>query len=447
MIEIKKGLDIPIAGAPEQSIIDAARVTRVALIGPDYQGMKPTMKVQVGDDVKVGQELFECKKVPGVSYTAPAAGKVIEVNRGERRVFQSVVIEIAESEEYVDFGGHAAEELPKLSDEVVREKLIKSGLWTSLRTRPYSKSPAIDSTPYSIFVTAMDSNPLAANPDIIVKQHEQDFLYGLDILSCLTETSVHLCKKVGSEIAASSNLKVKMHEFGGKHPAGLAGTHIHFIDPVGPNKMVWTIGYQDVIAIGKLFTTGKLWTERVVAVGGTMVTNARLYRTRLGACITELTKGNINTSDCRVISGSVLDGRKVVGPFDYLGKFHNQISAIQEGAPREFFGWLNPGISKFSVGRTYLAALRSKLFPFSTSTNGSQRTMIPVGHYEKVMPLDILPTQLLRALDVGDLDSSQELGALELDEEDLALCTFVDPSKVDYGAVLRSVLTTIEKEG
>lgn len=447
MIEIKKGLDIPIVGAPEQSIIDAAKVTKVALVGPDYQGMKPTMKVQVGDEVKIGQELFECKKVPGVRFTSPAAGKVVELNRGKRRVFQSLVIEIAQDETFVDFGSHTAESLKGLGAEVVREKLIASGLWTAFRTRPYSKAPMIDSLAHSIFVTAIDTNPLCANPAIIIKQHEQDFLNGLDVLTNLSETSVHLCKESGSDIALGTNGKVKTQEFKGKHPAGLAGTHIHFIDPVGPNKTVWSIGYQDVIAIGKLFTTGQLWTERVVALGGPMVEHARLYRTRLGASVSELTAGHLKSGDIRVVSGSVLDGRCAEGPFDYLGRFHNQIGAITEGAQREFLGWLAPGTNKYSIGRTYLSALTSKLFPLSSSQNGSQRTMIPIGHYEKVMPLDILPTQLLRAIEVKDLDSSQELGALELDEEDLALCTFVDPGKVDYGVILRDVLTTIEKEG
>ncbi len=445
MIKISKGLDVPVAGAPEQSITDAPKVTKVAIVGPDYVGMKPTMKVQVGDEVKVGQILFECKKVPGVCYTAPAGGKVVELNRGKRRVFQSLVIEIGDDEQFIDFGANSSEELLSLGEQVVREKLIKSGLWTSLRTRPYSKAPAIDSTPHSIFVNAMDTNPLAANPSIIIKQQESAFVDGLNVLANFG-VPVHLCKQQGSDISSSG--KVTVHEFAGKHPAGLSGTHIHFIDPVGPNKTVWSIGYQDVIAIGKLFTTGKLWTERVISLAGPMCSAPRLYKTRLGAKLSEFAAGHLLEADVRLISGSVLNGRKAEGPFDYLGKFHNQVSALVEGAPREFLGWLSPGANKFTASRAYLSALFSgKKFKFNTAINGSQRTMIPIGLYEKVMPLDILPTQLLRALVIGDLDDSQALGALELDEEDLALCTFVDPGKVDYGIKLREVLTTIEKEG
>jgi Na+-transporting NADH:ubiquinone oxidoreductase subunit A len=447
MIKISKGLDIPIVGAPMQSITDGPKVTKVALIGADYNGMKPTMKVQVGDEVKCGQLLFEDKKVPGVLFTAPAGGKIVEINRGARRAFQSIVIEVSDNEQFVDFGAEAPENLASLGVEKTRAKLINSGLWTSFRTRPFSKSPAVDSLPNSIFVTAIDTNPLAGNPEIVIKQSEMDFLHGLNVLSNLTETSVHLCKQSGAVLPQSDNGKVKVHEFKGKHPAGLAGTHIHFIDPVGPNKTVWTIGYQDVIAIGKLFSTGKYSAERVVSLAGPMCREAKLYKTRVGANLSELKAGKMQDGQVRVISGSILDGRTAQGPFDYLGKFHNQVSAIADEAPREFLGWLSPGAKKFSVGRTFISSLLGGQFSFNTALNGSQRTMIPIGLYEKVMPLDILPTQLLRAIDVQDMDDAQALGALELDEEDLALCTFVDPSKVDYGVRLRELLTTIEKEG
>lgn len=448
MIKITKGLDIPISGAPTQSINDGPKVTRVALIGPDYNGMKPTMKVQVGDEVKCGQVLYECKKTPGVLYTSPAGGKIVDINRGERRAFQSIVVEISDNEEFIDFGPVAPENLATFGVDATREKLIQSGLWTSFRTRPFSKSPEIDSLPHSIFVTAMDTNPLAGNPELVIRENEMDFLHGLNVLSNLPETDVHLCKEAKAQLPACNNGKVKVQEFSGKHPAGLAGTHIHFIDPVSLNKTVWTIGYQDVIAIGKLFTTGKLYTERVVSLAGPKCKESKLYRTRLGANLSELKSGKLVEGKSRTISGSILDGRTAEGAFDFLGKFHNQVSVIADDAPREFMGWMSPGTDKYSVGRTFLSSLfRGKKFSLNTSENGSQRTMIPIGLYEKVMPLDILATQLLRAIDVQDMDDSQALGALELDEEDLALCTFVDPGKVDFGVRLREILTTIEKEG
>lgn len=228
----------------------------------------------------------------------------------------------------------------------------------------------------------------------------------------------------------------------------MSGTHIHFIEPVGANKTVWTINYQDVIAIGRLFTTGRLNTERVIALGGSQVNKPRLLRTVLGAKVSQITAGELVDADNRVISGSVLNGAIAQGAHDYLGRYHNQISVIEEGRNKELFGWVAPQPDKYSITRTTLGHfLKNKLFKFNTAVNGGDRAMVPIGTYERVMPLDILPTLLLRDLIVGDTDSAQALGCLELDEEDLALCSFVCPGKYEYGPLLRKVLETIEKEG
>lgn len=448
MITIKKGLDLPISGAPEQTISEGKPVRHVALIGFDYNGMKPTMEVKEGDRVKRGTLLFTDKKTEGVRYTSPAAGVVKEINRGERRVFQSIVIEV-DGDQAETFARYSDANLPALERQQVVDNLVESGLWTAFRTRPYSKVPAIDSEPHSIFVSVMDTNPLAADPLVIVNDQRAYFEKGLSLLTKLTRGKVFVTGKPGAEIPVPKTDAVEVHHFDGVHPAGNVGTHIHFLDPVSVRKTVWTIGYQDVIAIAKLFETGELPVDRVVAVGGPKALKPRLLRTRVGASLSELLKDEM-ASDCevRMISGSVFGGRRGDGPCAYLGRFANQVSLLEEGTKREFMGWLSPGPNRFSVLNIYLSSLtRGKLFNFTTTTNGSERAMVPVGSYERVVPLDILPTQLLRSLIVGDTENAQKLGALELDEEDLALCTFVCPGKYEYGPILRENLTRIEIEG
>ncbi|MFZ7203263.1 Na(+)-translocating NADH-quinone reductase subunit A [Avibacterium avium] len=446
MITIKKGLDLPIAGKPEQVIHNGNAVTEVALLGEEYVGMRPSMKVREGDVVKKGQVLFEDKKNPGVLFTAPASGTVTAINRGAKRVLQSVVIQI-EGDDQVTFNKYSTDELKSLTSEQVRQNLQASGLWTALRTRPFSKVPAVDAVPSSIFVNAMDTNPLAADPEVVLKAHWEDFTNGLTVLSRLHEGKLHLCKAGDSNIPTVDLPNLAVHDFGGPHPAGLSGTHIHFIDPVSATKTVWYLNYQDVIAFGRLFTTGELYNGRVISLAGPQVKNPRLIRTQLGANLAQLTKGELKEGENRIISGSVLSGHKAEGAVDYLGRYALQVSVIAEGREKEFLGWIMPGANKYSITRTVLGHFGHKLFNFTTALNGGHRAMVPIGAYERVMPLDIIPTLLLRDLSAGDTDSAQALGCLELDEEDLALCTFVCPGKNDYGPMLRAALDKIEKEG
>ena len=442
---IKKGLELPITGHPKPTIHQGPAVTRVALIGDDYVGMRPTLAVQVGDPVKKGQVVFEDKKTVGVKYTAPASGTVVEINRGAKRKFESLVIEVAGDEE-VTFES-IGNDTDQLSRDYVVRVLVDSGLWTSLRTRPFEKVPAIDSTPSSIFVTAIDTEPLAVNPEIAVAEKSESFLAGLKALTQLTE-QVHVCVGPTVDVPGNGVDGVNFHSFSVPHPAGLPGTHIHNIDPVGPSKTVWHIGYQDVSAIGTLVTTGKLDTSRYISIGGPAATDPRLLLTQLGADLTELTAGETLGDDVRVISGSVLAGRKAEAPVNYLGRFHNQVAVLSEGTEREFLGWQKPGFDQFSITRAFASSLNAaKTFAMTTSTGGSKRAMVPIGSYEKVMPLDILATQLLRALIVGDTEQAQLLGCLELAEEDLALCTFVCPGKYEYGSILRDNLSAIEIDG
>ena len=444
--KIKKGLDLPISGAPEQQIQSGNAVTQVAVLGEEYIGMRPTMHVQVGDAVKQGQLLFEDKKNPGVKFTAPVSGKIAAVNRGATRVLQSVVIDVA-GDEKETFEKFAADKLSGVAREQVQSQLVDSGLWTALRTRPFSKIPELGSVPNSIFVSAMDTNPLAADPTVIIAARNDDFVNGLNVLSNLTDGKLFVTKAPGTTVN-TGNAKVDTHEFSGPHPAGLVGTHIHMLDPVGPSKKVWHINYQDVIAIGALFTTGEIDNTRVVALGGPVVKKPRLVQTILGASLEQLVANETTEDSVRVISGSVLNGTRASGPHAFLGRYHVQVSLIKEDKEKKLFGWIMPGSNQHSITRAYLGHLNTKrLFDMTSTTNGSDRSMVPIGNYERIMPLDVLPTLLLRDIISGDTDGAQALGALELDEEDLALCSYVCPGKYNYGPILRDCLTKIEQEG
>ena len=446
VITVKKGLDVPIAGEPKQVIHDGKPSSHVALLGEEYIGLKPTMLVEVGDSVQKGQALFEDKKTTGVIYTAPASGKVVAINRGERRLFQSIVIE-CDGSEAKTFA--PCTDLNSLSREEVQAKLVESGLWTALRTRPFSKVPQLDSRPAGIFVSAMDSNPLAAEPRLVIAEQTEAFAAGLQVLGHLTDGKVHLCQEQGVALPGHDLPKVSNHYFAGVHPAGIVGTHIHFVLPASLDRPVWHLGYQDVIVYGKLFLTGEIYTDRIVALAGPDVINPRLIRMQAGGQLSEVIAGELKNGLSRVVSGSVLSGHTAKGPHDFLGRFHNQISVLQEDGKRQVMPWVRGGSKKFSITRAVTSRLKDakQLFDFTTHTGGSARAMMAFGQLDRVMPLDILPTLLVRDLVVRDTDEAQALGALELDEEDLALCTFVCPGKYDFGKELRACLEIIEREG
>lgn len=448
LIKIKKGLDIPITGAPEQVIHEARPVTSVALVGRDYIDLKPTMLVSEGDRVTLGQPLFSDKKTPSVTHTAPGSGAVTAIHRGAKRALQSVVIRLdGDGEE--TFNRYSPKELAGLNAGQVRENLLASGLWTALRTRPYSKIPDPETTPHAIFVTAIDTRPLAPRPEVVIREYREDFSHGLQVIAHLTSGPLFICKAPDGDVPTLDSDRARLVSFTGPHPAGLPGTHIHFLAPVSARKTVWYLNYQEVIAIGKLFTTGRLWTERIIALAGPPVLKPRLLRTRLGANTNQLLDDELADVECRPLSGSILGGRRALGTESFLGRYHTQLSVLAEARERELFGWLSPGRDKFSMLNVFISSLQRKTrqFPLTTTQNGSPRAMVPISNYEAVMPLDILPTQLLRYLVVGDTDMAQALGCLELDEEDLALCSFVCVGKYDYGPALRRTLTQIEKEG
>jgi Na+-transporting NADH:ubiquinone oxidoreductase subunit A len=405
------------------------------------------MAVRVADHVKKGQVLFTDKKCPRIFYTAPACGQVTAIHRGAKRALQSVVIQL-EGDDEITFASYTKDALADLTREQLVEQLLESGLWPALRQRPFSKVADPDTVPHSIFVTAMDTNPLAPSALALLDGQDADFAQGIALLAKLTDGSVFVCKSPNDKLPSLNELQVKIEEFSGPHPAGNVGTHIHFLDPVGRHKTVWHIGLQDVIAVSKLFTTGKLYTNRMISLAGPAVAEPRVIRTQIGADIDEIVQNELKPGENRVISGSVLSGRQATDTLGFLGRYHRQISVVQEDRQRRFLGWLSPGYNLFSVKNIVLSKLfKDKPFNFTTSTQGQLRAIIPSGTFEDLMPMDIMPLFLMRALAVDDVEEAEALGALELDEEDLSLCAFTCPSKLEFGPILRRNLTIIEKEG
>lgn len=446
-IKLNKGLNIPIAGKPRLVIDTANEVSSVASIGLCTPGLKPSMAVAEGERVKLGQLLFRDKRNPEIRYTAPGAGVVTAINRGERRILQSIVIELDGSDEET-FPIFEPSQIDKIDAEEARRVLVESGQWTYLRTRPFSRVPVPSDKPSSIFVTAIDTNPLASDPAMIIAEDREAFVAGIKIVAKLTDGPTYVCTKVGADVPCPEGEQYRHAEFDGPHPAGLVGTHIHFLDPVSAKKTVWHIGYQDTITIGRLFLTGRFSPERIISLGGPMVKNPRLLKTRRGASVKDLLAGELRPGNARIISGSILAGHRASGALAWIGRYRNQVSVLQEGSPREFLSWMRPGHNKYSSLRAYASTwLHKGDYDLTTSQNGSPRAMVSTGSFERVMPLDILPTVLLKSLLVRDTEGAQELGCLELDEEDLALCSFVCNGKYNYGPHLRKALDEIEANG
>jgi len=446
-IQIRKGLDLPISGQPEQKVRQGNVVNHVALIGDDYIGMKPTMLVKEGDRVKTGQLLFSDKKNEGVNFTSPGCGTVISINRGAKRKFESIVIELA-GEESIRFFDPSSRPWGDIDPEEIRNLMVDSGMWTCFRTRPYGKVPPVASSPASLFITAIDTSPLAADPQVIIARSTQEYQLGLRILQRFLTVPIHYCTGAADLLPAEEISGPEYRQFPGPHPAGLPSTHIHLIDPVHEEKMVWHIGYQDVIALGHLFKTGYLSTEKTVALAGSIVLNPSLVTTRVGACLPELCEQEFSQSqdDIRILSGSVLSGRESTGNYTFLGRYHNQVSVLKNSSGRSFLNWASPGRERFSIKPVFSSALKKQLsLPFNTALWGGKRAIYPLGTYEQVMPLDIIATSLLKALANADTEKSKDLGCLELIEEDLALCSFVCPGKNEFGTSLRKVLTAIER--
>lgn len=450
---IRKGLDLPLAGAPVQAVDEGRHVGRVALLAADAVGLRPAFAVEPGTAVVRGQLLYEDRKLPGVRWTAPAAGTVEAIHRGARRAFASLVLRVddavdADASTAARFAAFRGTPPAQLTRDEVAALLCESGLWTCLRERPFSHVPSPAKPPRSIFVTAVDTHPHAPDVALALGGREEAFALGLAVLAKLTDGPVHVCTPQDFPLPLPVDPRIRPHWFFGPHPAGTVGLHIHVLDPVDTARHVWHVGYQDVAAIGTLFATGRLDVARVVSLAGPGVARPRLLRTRLGASLDALCAGELLPGEQRVISGSVLGGRTAAGEaLGFLGRFHNQVAVVPEHVERELLGWITPGTEKYSLWNVVVGRLRQVPLRLTTTTNGGSRAMVPIGSYERVMPFDLLPTFLLRALASKDLEKAEALGVLELDEEDLALATFVDPGKTEWAPLLRDMLERLRKEG
>ena len=421
-IRIRRGLDINVPGAPRQTLSDGPDVTTVALQGAGYPDVRALLSVAVGDRVKLGQTLFVDRHRPAIAFTAPSAGTVTAINRGPRRSLASLVIDRSGDDE-VEFDRPGAN--PSRQD--AQALLLRSGLWPAFIARPFGRIPDPAAAPAAIFVTAMDTNPLAADAAVVLAPYEEAFRAGLEAIRALTDGPVYVCQAPGKSLADGCSKPIQSVTFQGPHPAGLPGTHIHHLAPVGGGRVAWQINYQDVIAIGILFASGKLWTDRVISVAGPGVRRPGLVRAPIGADIDDLVAGNLKGGALRVISGSVLSGRTA----RYLGRYHQQVSVLHEG-------WSEP-VDRF-LGRYWPRH-------DSTMLNGESGPLVPTALLDRVMPLRILPVPLLRALSVGDEESAETLGCLELIEEDVALLSYACPGKTNYGPLLRRVLDSLAEGG
>ena len=437
MIKISKGLDLPISGKPAITITDEPKISSVSLLANDFVGMKPTMLVKENDEVKVGEKLFEDKKNPGIFFTAPAGGLIKSINRGDKRKFLSIEIEISQNEEFIDF------DMGSSQDEI-KNTLINSGLWNVFRTRPFNRTPNISSSPEALFINCCDTNPLSVDPYEIINIDKDSFDKGLETIKQLFDCDIHLTYQNNNFDNTLSG--INYHQFTGPHPAGLVGTHISKIHPVNLNSKVWTANFQDIISIGYLKKNKKIKTTKIISLGGPAVFEPSLIKVRHGSNLDDITAGKIEDNS-RVISGSVLHGHESEGVMKYLGYYDSQVSVIPDEVNEIFLNWLMPGSSLHSKLNVFISSfIKPKKYIFNTSIGGGNRAIVPISSYEEVVPMDILVTQLLKSLVVSDIEMAIDLGMLELVPEDLSLCSYVCPSKYDYSSILMDNLNKLYLE-
>lgn len=443
-IKIKKGLDIKLVGEAEKTVVDL-KADKYAVKPTDFIGVFPKLLVKEGDSVKAGSPLFFDKYRDNIQFTSPVSGKVIELKRGAKRKLLEIVIEADNEISYEDFGGANASDLDR---EQIIEKFLKSGVWPFIRQRPYSVIADPKDDPKSIFISAFDTNPLAADKDLLLHGHGEEFQAGIDALEKLTSGKVHL--NVNADLASSkvftNSKNVQINQFSGPHPAGNVGTQIHAIDPINKGEVVWYLNPEDVLTIGKLLKNGTYDATKIVAFAGSEVLKPKYYKTIGGAEVSAFAANNVTEGDKRFISGNVLSGEQISAN-GYLGFYHSLITVIPEGNVHEFFGWMIPSLKKFSFYRTAFSWLMPrKKYRLNTNLNGGERAFVITGQYEKVFPFDIYPMQLVKAAMIEDIDAMENLGIYEVDEEDFALCEYICPSKINMQSVIRDGLDLMRKE-
>ena len=441
IIKLCKGLDIRLQGEAAKTIVDAPRAAEYAVSPLDFEGVTPKVLVKVGDKVEAGSPLFFDKKRPEILFISPVSGTVAAVNRGEKRKVLSIVVTADEETSYKSF---SSLDLSKASREQIIELLLESGLWTMFVQRPYGVVASPSDKPKAIFVSAFDSAPLATDYNFALSADHDALQKGFEVLGRLTDGKVHL--SYNAKDAKPAIKGVELHAFKGKHPAGNVGVQIHHIDPINKGEKVWTLNIQDVAILGRLFLTGKVDMSRVIAVAGSCVAEPKYYRVVAGASIDSILNGKLSNEHARVISGNVLTGR-AVEKSGFLGVNANQITVIPEGDDYELLGWAMPRFSKFSVSRSYFSWLfPSRKYNLDTNTNGGERAFVMSDLYDKYLPMDVYPAYLIKACLANDLDKMENLGIYEVVEEDLALCEFVCPSKIEFQQIIRNGINLMMKE-
>ncbi|MDY0097593.1 MAG: Na(+)-translocating NADH-quinone reductase subunit A [Bacteroidales bacterium] len=444
-IKLKKGFDIRLLGRAEKIIAGEVNPSLFAVKPVDFPGLTPKLDVRPGDPVKAGTPLFHDKVRPEIRYVSPVSGTVLTVSRGEKRRILEVIVK-REREEYIDFG---SDDTDRLSREVVIEKLLVSGLWPAIRQRPYNVVADPNVEPKSVFISGFDSAPLAPDYNFIAENSPVNyFRKGIAALSRMTKGKVNLILN-GNDTPGMIPYDisgVEVSYFSGPHPSGNVGVHIHHLDPVNKGETVWYVNLQDVFSIGRLFVEGIYKPEKIIALTGSEVKEPRYYRILTGGSVSPAVEGNIKQGNLRFISGNVLTGTRI-SQDGFLGFYDSQITVIPEGNYHEFFGWASPGINKFSFSRTFLSSLFPRqAYKLDTNLHGGERAFVITGQYEKVVPMDIYPMQLLKAIMAEDIDMMENLGIYEVAEEDFALCEFICPSKIEIQSVIRNGLDLMRKE-
>jgi len=444
-IRIKKGVSIKLTGSAERVYANIPASEYYVVKPSDFTGLTPKLTVKVGDKVQAGSSLFFNKENPSVIIASPVSGEVSEIRRGEKRKILSVVVKADAKITYKEF---SKAEAKNLSREQIIEQMLTAGVWPFVRQRPFAVIANPADMPKAVFISAFDSAPLACDSDFVLHGMEKEFQAGLDIVTKLTEGTTHLNIDGNSNSSAVfTNAKgVQINKISGPHPAGNVGVQIHHIDPINKGEVVWYMYPQDVIAIGRLFSEGKYDATRLVALAGSQVEKPRYYRSLQGAAITTMTKGNIKEGDNRFINGNVLTGTHIAADGN-LGFYNCEISVIPEGKEQDFLGWLLPGFSKFSLSRTFFSWINPKKeYAISANMNGEERAYVVTGQYEKVLPMDVYPQHLIKAIMIGDIELMENLGIYEVAEEDFALCEFACTSKIPVQEILREGLDLVRKE-
>ncbi len=449
VIRLKKGHDLALAGKPEQRLVNAGQPARLKIRPGDFTGIKPKLTVKEGEHVKTGSPLFYSKNCPDMFVTAPGAGRIVNIGLGERRSVEEIVIDLDKTESFEEFERCDERSVASLSSGRIKEQLLLSGLWPVIRQRPFSRVADPDRLPKAVFISAMPTAPFSPDTDFLLYHDATGLQTGLSILKKLAGSPVHLVTAKNSSSAPLLQAKdVVLHHFAGPHPAGNVGIHIHHIAPIrNRDDVVWYVALQDVMRIGRLFLKGKYPVDKIVTVGGESVDQRHYVKIRQGMTIGDILWGNKVGKNARLISGDVLTGVQRSAD-DPLGFYHETVSAIPESAGREFVGWFRPGLRKYSVTNLFLSRLlNNRGTRVDTGMHGSPRVIIPFGNIESVLPMNILPTFLVKMILAEDIDEMEKLGIYECDPEDFALCSFVDASKMEISEIIREGLEYVEKNG